>query len=92
MATAKKTGRTRLVTDNAKLKQSTNAAKPPVEASTVAKEQASDDLVVVIVPKDFVLTLDDYSTVRFTKGVQKVKREHAEHDYAKAHGVTVEKV
>ena len=49
----------------------------------------SDDMVVANVPKAFKLTLDDHTPVNYVQGTVKMPREHAEHYYAVAHGVTI---
>lgn len=48
------------------------------------------DPVIAVIPHDFMLTLDgEHSPIKFTAGTKKIEREHAEHWYSKAHGVTI---
>jgi hypothetical protein len=50
----------------------------------------SDDMVVVNVPKGFILTLDDFTPVSYPAGTVKMPRAHAEHPYAVARGITTQ--
>lgn len=75
MATAQP-NRRRLVTSNA---ENTDSQAVDVE---------SDD-VDVNVTKAFTLTLDGHQPVYYQPGIQPMPREHAEHWFAKAQGVTV---
>lgn len=52
-------------------------------------EVDESDVVTAHVPKGFNLTLDSGHTIRINAGTQEMPREHAEHYYAKANGVTI---
>ena len=52
-----------------------------------AEEKAKLDLVDVVVPKAFNLMLDSHEVIKYADGTYPMPRKHAEHWYAKAHGV-----
>lgn len=61
-----------------------------LNASEPAKaEQVQDGSVAVNVPKAFKLTLNNFTTVSFQAGPQRMKREHAEHWYSVKNGVVI---
>ncbi len=69
---------------------------PAVKAAFAGNSQspnpdvsASDDEVDVMVVKGFKLTLDNFTQVDYVPGPQTMPRSHAEHWFAKAHGVTI---
>ncbi len=50
---------------------------------------ADGEKVTVIVPKAFVLTLDDGTPLSFLQGTQEMAVEHAAHWFSRAQGVKV---
>lgn len=60
-------------------------------AAAVAERErkAKLDLVTVVVPKQFKLTLDNHEVIAYRDGTYEMPRSHANHWYAKASGVTI---
>lgn len=65
------------------------APAPVIDVPVVAPAQIDSSKVTVVIPKSFNLTLDDRTVVAYKAGTQNIPREHAEHWYAKANGVTI---
>jgi hypothetical protein len=64
----------------------TAPAQPETSLAAVVDR---DEQVIVTVPHNYTLRIDNSSTREFKTGVQKMPRWMAEHWYSKAHGVTV---
>lgn len=64
------------------------AGKPPEDVAT-EETSADDPIVTANVVTAFNLTTDDGSIKRYEVGANKMPRSHADHWYAKAHGVKV---
>lgn len=84
MATAKKTApvpRARIVVD---------PAPDAVDPTGQDTEQATEEeVVIVLTPKRYHLTLDDGTVVEYQAGTPSMPRSHAEHFYSIANGVTI---
>ena len=67
-------------------------ARPRRTVAAAANDTApaSTDLVPVMVPKGFMLTDDNHQTHKYSAGPQRMRRDHAEHWYSKANGVTLD--
>lgn len=61
----------------------------PEEVPVVQPHSAEPGKVTAIIPKDFQLTLDDMTVVKYQAGTHDIPVEHAEHWYAKANGVKI---
>jgi hypothetical protein len=61
----------------------------PGDGEGTTEVEASSEMVTVAIPKQFNLTQDDGTTVVYKVGVADMPRDHAEHWYAVAHGVTI---
>lgn len=62
---------------------------PPAEAPVTRRRVALDEEVLAIVPTAFKLQLSPGVIVMYEAGPARMPRSHAEHDYAKANGVTL---
>ena len=65
------------------------AAAPVAQPKAPVVQLHEDDEVMVIVPKDFILTDDEHAPHKYKAGTYYMDREHANHWWARAHGVTV---
>lgn len=75
--------------EDAKMVAQHQAAATAQQAKRDAEEAAKKDLVDAVIPKRFQLTLDTHETVVYHPGTQPMPRKHAEHPWAKAHGVKI---
>lgn len=77
--------------DDPVAKANQNSALAPLSAGDATKRarEAGDDIVDVVVPHAFNLTLADYTVVQYTEATRRMPLSHAEHWYAKAQGVTL---
>jgi hypothetical protein len=73
------------------LLQVTSDQQAQAEAQAKAADAHDDTKVMVESPRAFTLVDARGKDVKFAAGVQSVDRDHAEHWYAKAHGVKVVK-
>jgi len=66
-------------------------AEPKADEAPEQAPETSDEveMVTAIVPKAFHLTLDHHRSVTYEPGTQDMPRDHAEHWFAKAHGVEI---
>ena len=87
---AKKTVPTRRVISSTKLGDSA-AVVERTEGENINLKAVPDEgeKVTVVVPKSFVLTLDDHTPVQYHAGVQEMSVDHASHWFARAQGVKV---
>lgn len=63
-------------------------AEPPKPVKA-RRKLMEEDMVTAVVPVPFKLTTDDHVMHDIAAGTQDLPRAWAEHDYAKAHGVTI---
>lgn len=61
----------------------------PEFESSVNVEQRSSKEVIVVIPHDFILRLDNHKEIKFKTGTQKIPLEYAEHWYSIANGVEI---
>lgn len=80
MATAKPTPAAKKAAPRAALKA----------ADEIVPALKKDD-VYVLIPKPFILTLDDSTTVQYGAGIRPIPRAHAEHWWSKVNGVEIQK-
>lgn len=59
------------------------------QAGEVKQPTQSGEKVTVLIPKAFILTLEDHTQVKYGAGVDEMPLEHSEHWYSKAMGVEV---
>lgn len=65
------------------------AAQIATQSADVQQPVESGKTVTVRIPKNFSLTLADYTQVHYQAGVDEMPVEHATHWYAKAIGVEI---
>jgi hypothetical protein len=73
--------------DDPAVKAANNASTVVKAADAVAED--GEAMVMVMVPRGFNLTIDNFTQIRYEPGPQTMPRKNAEHWYAKAHGVTI---
>lgn len=88
---SKQTPRRRFTTDAAAPAVAKNAAPRRQLSPGAAVDESKEDpsLVLVTVPHDYRLTIDAHHEVHYKAGTQRMPKEHAEHWYTQAHGVTL---
>jgi len=66
---------------------------PPKTPGTVEElaNELGEDIVLVTIPKPFILTDDQFRMFPYAAGHAKMPRSHAEHWYSKRLGVTIHK-
>jgi hypothetical protein len=74
------------IADSGEIVEQTNPDLIALRKPTTAQE---DELVTVVVPKAFMLTLDDHTPIAYAAGTQEMPVSHAAHWFARAHGVKV---
>ncbi len=72
------------IEDSAEVVERTEGDKVNLTAAT-----PRNDMVTAIVPKAFMLTLDDHTEVHIAAGTQELPHSHATHWFARAQGVKV---
>ena len=73
--------------DPAALVESAPPAQQQALQALSSKPTSSEEMVTVVIPKDFTLTLDDQTLHPYPAGVQEMPRSHASHWFSKAQGV-----
>lgn len=59
------------------------------EEEIVAVEGELLDMVIAVVPKQFTLNLDHHKQFTYKPGTQRMERDHANHWWSVANGVTI---
>lgn len=59
------------------------------EEKMVAVEGELLDMVIAVVPKQFTLNLDHHKQFTYKPGTQRMERDHANHWWSVANGVTI---
>lgn len=88
-ATAKTTRRKLTAAEAATKVETPKVTAPSVP--TPASMLPTADTVLTTVPVPFKLTIDHHHDVAYPAGTVRMPREHAEHWWAKANGVTIAK-